>query len=226
MTDPSRAGLHGLGSGLHGTRLPYTVREIPNSWWNVVLNGDQWRIRASTFAIPEVDLAELRNCAYRRGYPRKVYVASKIESKSGQLYLQARDRNFLPAPTWDQLREAPAMHPLVGIVDDQALLREAGSAILAALRNIGFQITLPGGQPPAPVAPPPAVPTQRQDNWAEQPLTGDQLQAALQGPEGAGQDEEPVQEEDPDLAWLKSTCTCGTQDIRFHEDGCALLTGP
>jgi hypothetical protein len=218
--------LHGRFQKLHGSRLPFTVREIPDSWWDVVLNGDQWRIRASTLAIHDVDLVVLRNCAYRRGYVRGVFVASKIHSKSGQLYLQARDRNFLPTPTWDQLREAPAMHPLVGTVDDDALLREAGAAVLAALRSVGFQITLPGEQPPAPVAPPPAIPTQRQDNWVEQPMTGDQMLAALQGPQGAGQDEEPVQPgEDPDLAWLKSTCTCGTQDIRFHEDSCALVTG-
>ena len=53
-------------------------------------------------------------------------------------------------------------------------------------------------------------------------LDDEQLRRLADGLAALPGDEE---EDDPDLAWLKQQCSCGTADIRFHEPSCVLVTG-
>lgn len=201
---------------MHGKRLPLTVREIPDSWWDVVLNGEQWHVTASTFAIPGIELAELRNCAYRRGYPRNVFVASRIDRRLGRLYLQARERNFLPAPAWNITREAPPMHYLDGNLNTDKVLIQVAEAVLAALRANGLQVIIPGSKVQAPVMQPEPV-------RPLIPAPEEQMLAALDSASsGAGQDEVQLEllSDDEMVAWMVSQCTCGTGGEGVHAPSC------
>jgi hypothetical protein len=202
----------------------------------------------STEDLPfPVPLAEFRGFFYRRAQSRRLHVASKIVKHSGRLYLEARSQHFYEdPPIWGRARRVPPMH-LTGAARqiDDGLLTVAEGVILL-LKAQGYQVIPPNLDPvrEETEAEPDYEFTEagirernleriRQlplpDGWAwSQFQPGQMLPPGVPDIKGAvydSTDRHEIAALALEFQEMAAKCTCGADDLRFHQPSCAVTGG-
>lgn len=182
----------------HEPRHPKSLREIPNSWWDVALDGQTHHVDLSKFtgnAILSFKQACYRNAAMRG---RRVTLYHPLWHT---IYI----RTF-PVPGQKPTIETqyavetpwPDLGPDIPVVLFPAARLEAIPAAaagqlpaeaLAFLRSAGFVVEQPDASPPRPVVAAPREPT-------------------------------PEELLEVELTWIRAKCTCGTEDLSHHPADC------
>ena len=212
--------------------LPATIREIPDSWWELIIGTGQWYISPKDFGIPNVDLADLRNFFYRRCQSRSMRVATKISKRDGRLYLQARKEHFyIDGPRWDAVRPVPPLPTLRVHRDMTDRYAALGEAMVSLFRSHGFPVGVPDlprvleselPEPEVmpfekPVLPPPP-------GWSRSQYTGELLPPGALDVKGAtyedGMSKKDIVDMSYEFAEIAKKCSCGTADLRHHEPSC------
>jgi hypothetical protein len=221
-------------------RLPASIREVPDSWWNLIMDTGPWYICSDDFELP-VELTEFRNFFYRRAQTRRLQVATKISKHTRRLYLQARPKHFYEdPPIWSTARKAPPLPVIAQARKTPDRLVFVAEAVITALRAQGYQIIAPGaGEPePEPIESPLAGHDPGVDNvkpfniwdlpipesWTRSVYTNRLLPPGVPDIKGAIYDDD-MSREDMVAAAVESReaaarCTCGTEDLRTHPPSC------
>lgn len=69
--------------------MPTKMREIPETWWNELLNGTLWALQLSSIPFPVKDFTIFRAAVYRQATKRSVNVSVRVEGLGTYLYIQA-----------------------------------------------------------------------------------------------------------------------------------------
>lgn len=218
-------------------RLPASVREIPDSWWNLIMDTGPWYICADTFELP-VELTEFRNFFYRRAQSRQLHMTTKISKHTRRLYMQSRKKHFYEEPAlWTNARQAPPLPLLSQTRSLESRLSAVGEGVVALLRAQGYQVIAPGAGEPdlsGPVAgPDEGIPSTKPFNiwdmpipegWTRSVYTNRLLPPGVPDIKGAIYDDD-MSREDMVAAAVEfreaaARCTCGTEDLRTHPPSC------
>lgn len=219
-------------------RPPTTLRQVPESWWDLILNGTQWYVCADTFEVPGVSLMDLRSYAYRRARARGLWVSSVISRRHNRLYLQAHDQPFYGRQSdWDATHPAPAMHLVAGDGPPDAVASDMIEAMAEVFRRHGYTVLPPSYapvlQPPVPDTAPEPRPREKPFNiwdmpvpegWTRSVYTNRLLPPGVPDIKGAIYDDD-MSREDMMAAAVEfqeaaARCTCGTEDLRTHPPSC------
>ena len=217
--------------------LPATIREIPDSWWDLIMDTGQWYVCSDDFGIANVDLQEFRNYFYRRAQTRQLAVATTIDRRRRRLYLQARLEHFyINKPVWDNVRPVPPLPRTLASPDLTNRYAEIGRRIVTLLRSVGYQVIEPDLGPPPQLPPGEPKPFDAPDlaaryeappgwNWSVfQP--GQLLPPGVPDIKGAVYPDDADRFEMAALAVefqeMSKRCDCGTDDLRYHPPTCAV----
>lgn len=210
-------------------RLPVTMREVPETWWDALLNGTPWYICMDDFEVKATTLPNIRLFAYRRAQLRGVHVSTALERGSRRLYIWATQEHLGRTPLdWSKSRPAPAMHTINGI-NGQVVAEEILKSLVTLLRTHGYEVNPP--QPPSlPRTAQLAKPLSVWDlavppGWTRSQYTGQLLPPGVPDIEGAvyedGETPDEIREGAAEFALIKSRCSCGSSDLRRHDVTCA-----
>lgn len=96
-------------------RQPVSLREIPWSWWDSVLDGRVWWIDLETFPC-QTTPEKLRTFIYRRASQRRLYPCTSHNKAAGRLYFQvfSFDPGTYGVGTSTEALEAPPLPRIIG----------------------------------------------------------------------------------------------------------------
>lgn len=213
-------------------RLPETMREVPDSWWDVVLDGRSWYISSENFEIKAASLANIRLFAYRRAASRGLRLTSATQSVPARLFLQAVHAPGLRGNVnWERAQPAPPMH-LVDRLSGRGVAEEWLKVTLSTLRGLGYRITPPGA-PEVPddverlaalTAPEVLATMPVPEGWTRSQYTARLLPPGVPDIKGANYPEDASAREIRQIALefqeIASRCTCATDDLDKHPPTC------